>query len=97
MTTDESKEKIGGFAATSIWVLYLVGLLAVLYSVLSAVGTGSRWSMISLYHVLGTVQTWVFGLQSDINDVTAAGLILVVLTVASCIVLISRVSAPMRI
>jgi hypothetical protein len=87
-----TESRYAGFAWFAVWTLGWVA-----YSILSAVGTGSRWSMISLYHVLGTVQTWVFGLQSDINDVTAAGLILVVLTVASGIVLIARVSAPMRI
>ena len=37
MSTGKEDEKIGGIAATSIWALYLVGLLAVLFAVIAAI------------------------------------------------------------
>jgi hypothetical protein len=53
--------------------------------------------MISLYHVLGRVQAWVFGLHANINDVTSAAVLLVLITILPLLVLLVRVAAPMRV
>ncbi len=37
MKSENPTEKIGGIAATSMWALYLIGLLSVLFSVIAAV------------------------------------------------------------
>jgi len=55
--TDEATEKIGGIAASATWILYLVGLLAVLFSILSAVrvdfvGAGACLAAAALSHGL---------------------------------------------
>ena len=47
---------------------------------------------VSLYHMLGRVQEWVFGLSTDINDVSSAALLLVIVTVMPLIVLLSASS-----
>ena len=58
---------------------------------------GNRWAIVSIYHMLGRVQAWIFGLSMDVNDVTSAAVFLIFLSVISFVVLISRVYAPMRI
>ncbi len=85
--TNESR--YAGFAWFAIWIL---GWVAYFY--LTRIGAGPQWSMLSLYHLLGRVQLWVFGLPAQ--DVSAAALMLVLVTVVSLIVMMSRISAPMR-
>ena len=62
-----SESRYAGFAWFAVW-----GLGWAAYANLEAVSAGKQWSMISLYHMLGRVQAWVFGLSTDINDVTSA-------------------------
>jgi hypothetical protein len=85
--TNESR--YAGFAWFAIWILGWVA-----YANLMRIGAGQQWSMLSLYHLLGRVQLWVFGLPA--RDVSAAAFMLVLVTVVSLIVLMSRISAPMR-
>ena len=56
-----------------------------------------EWNMVSMYHMLGHVQEWAFGLPTNINDVSSAATFLLIVTVMPFIVLLSRVAAPMRI
>ncbi len=56
----------------------------------------SAWTHLSLYHTLGRVQSWVFGL-SDFQDVVTSIMILTAITVISLTVLVRRISAPMRV
>jgi hypothetical protein len=56
----------------------------------------SAWTHLSLYHTLGRVQRWVFGL-SDFQDVRGSMAILAGVTLLSLAVLYRRISAPMRI
>ncbi len=88
--TDESR--YAGFAWFALW-----GLGWTAKTTLGQLAQSHQWSMLSLYHMLGRVQEWVFGLSTDINDVSSAALLLVVVTVMPLIVLLSRVAAPMRI
>lgn len=102
--TQESR--YAAFAWFSVWIF---GWLA--YSVMQTVelATGvaqaakrgqdlelsSSWSLLSLFHILGEVQSWAFGFAT-FQDVLTPALILVVITVVAQIVLYRRISAPLR-
>lgn len=96
------QSRFAGFAWVAVWAL---GWAA--YANLTALdlhgrmrGGGvfeSRWTLVSLYHSLGKVQTWVFGLETDLSSVVAPITMLAVLTVGSLIVLLRQISAPLRI
>ena len=56
----------------------------------------SYWTLISLYHSLGHVQTWVFGLEPlGVRVLVPIGSLIVV-TLISSLVILHRVSAPSR-
>ncbi len=56
----------------------------------------SAWTHVSLYHTLGRVQSWVFGF-AEFRDVLVSSVILVAVTVIALMVLLRRISAPMRV
>lgn len=56
----------------------------------------SPWTHVSLYHTLGRVQSWVFGL-TDFREVWISAAILIAVTVISLAILLRRISAPMRV
>lgn len=56
----------------------------------------SPWTNLSLYHTLGKVQSWVFGF-SNLEDVVTPVAILSGITLVSLMVLLRRISAPMRV
>lgn len=88
-----TESRYAGFAWFAVW-----GLGWTAYAALPEVLELDRqWELISLYHVLGHVQAWVFDLQRDLNAVTSAALLLVILTVFSTVVLLVRVTAPLRV
>lgn len=89
MTTES---RYAGFAWFSMWVMGWVA-----YAYLQKIGASHEWSMISIYHMLGRVQAWVFGLAPNVNDVSAAATLLAVITLGSYVIILSRVYAPMRI
>lgn len=93
--------RYAGFAWFAVWILgwFTYGVMT------SAEAFGNDrplergdppWSHLSLYHTLGRVESWVFGF-SDFRDVALSALILVVLTVVANLVLVRRISAPMRV
>ncbi len=96
------QSRFAGFAWVAVWIL---GWAA--YANLTALDLHggrmvdgsfeSRWTLISLYHSLGTVQTWVFGLEPNFANVQAPATLLTILTVVSLAVLLRRISAPLRI
>lgn len=55
----------------------------------------SYWSLMSLYHTLGRVQSWVFGFL-EFRDVIGSAIVLSLITVISLAILMRRVMAPMR-
>ncbi|MCP4191432.1 MAG: ABC transporter permease subunit [Planctomycetaceae bacterium] len=57
--------------------------------------TDSMWSLLSLYHTVGRVQSWVFGFATY-KEVMPSTIALVMLTVVSLTILFRRVMAPMR-
>jgi ABC-2 type transport system permease protein len=56
----------------------------------------SAWTHLSLYHTLGRVQRWIFGF-SKWEDVWVSTTILVGVTVVALVILVRRISAPMRV
>jgi ABC-type transport system involved in multi-copper enzyme maturation permease subunit len=57
----------------------------------------NKWSMLSPYHTLGEVQTWVFGIEKDFANVAPEACLLSVVTLVSMAVLLRKVAAPMRV
>jgi hypothetical protein len=55
------------------------------------------WTLVSLYHSLGRIQSWVFGLESDYQLVIPPVILIALLTVVCLAVLIRRVAAPLRV
>ena len=79
------------------WVLFSVmRTVIVLQTSVTQVAFESNWSLLSLYHTLGEVQVWVFGLQPDFSKVVPSLVLLVVITVLSWSILMRRVTAPLR-
>ncbi len=87
-----TESRYAGFAWFALW-----GLGWAAYANLSAFAQSRQWSMLSLYHMLGRVQEWVFGLSTNANDVSSAAFLLIVVTVMPFIVLATRVVAPIRV
>ncbi|MHC4398221.1 MAG: ABC transporter permease subunit [Planctomycetota bacterium] len=100
-----SKTMYAGFAWFAVWVLGWVA-----YGTLEASSyptASEHWSLLSLYHTLGKVQSVVFGLPVNegpgaaaalnVADAFPSMLLLAVVTVVSTVVLFRRVSSPMRI
>ncbi|MFW6169706.1 MAG: ABC transporter permease [Planctomycetota bacterium] len=87
-----TESRYAGFAWFALW-----GLGWTAYANLRVLGQSRQWSMLSLYHMLGRVQEWVFGLSTDMNEVSSAALLLIILTVMPLMVLTTRVVAPMRV
>ncbi|MBX3442477.1 MAG: ABC transporter permease subunit [Planctomyces sp.] len=63
----------------------------------SEVVRSGKWSLLSPYHALGDVETWVFGLESNFGRVAPQALMLSLVTLISMGVLLRRVVAPMRV
>jgi hypothetical protein len=57
----------------------------------------NRWSVISPYHALGEVQSWVFGIEKDFSNVAPEVCAMSTVTLVSLFILMRRVSAPMRV
>jgi len=94
LTSDTRYASFAWFALWAIgWVTYGVAMA-------SLNGTlDDRWTLISPYHTLGRVQSWVFGLERGplAQPVLPALIELAVLSVVSLAVLVRRISSPMRI
>lgn len=96
--TQESR--YASFAWFAVWILgwFTYGVLTFIDTVRFHAGSSrvaANWSLSSLYHTLGQVQSWVFGF-SEFGEVKYAVAILTVTTIVSTIVLMRRISAPMR-
>jgi hypothetical protein len=99
-----TKSWMAGFAWFAVWIF---GLMA--YNVLHTsvqyqsqfseqpLLLGERWTLISLYHTLGNVQGWIFGVEGSLTSILPSAFLLAALTGVSLIVLFQRVSSPMRI
>ena len=90
-----SRTFYAGFAWFAAWLLGLVAYLILEGTLGSALP--ERWVLLSLYHSLGQVQTWIFGLEKSPSEVLPSAGMLAAIAVVSLIVLFHRVSSPMRI
>jgi hypothetical protein len=92
MTTES---RYAAFAWVAIWVLGFVayGILAPM----SGSAIDNQWSLLSLYHTLGRVQAWVFGLGTGFSNELPSITMLVLVTVGATTLLLQRISSPMRI
>lgn len=92
------QSRYAGFAWFAIWVFGWV-----IYGSVAAPSTfqsgtvHSGWSLVSMYHLLGNVQTWIFGLPQDPWIAGASVIILGIITFICFAWLLKLVSAPMRV
>jgi hypothetical protein len=96
------ESRYAGFAWFAAW-----GLGWAAYAVLNAyIMTNSAgkppetlpdFRLLSLYHVLGSVQAWVFGTGTTLSDVAAPALVLLAISAVSLVIVFRRVSSPMRV
>ena len=101
MTTES---RYAGFGWFAIWILGIVSYSVVMaFTVVSFDGPfddsnlGTGWqTLLSPYHTLGVVQSYVFDMQAENSPVVAAILMLVLVTIGSLAVVYRRVSLPMR-
>jgi ABC-type transport system involved in multi-copper enzyme maturation permease subunit len=57
----------------------------------------NKWSLLSPYHTLGEIQTWVFGIEKDFSKVAPAAFLMSLVTLVSMAILLRKVSSPMRV
>lgn len=98
LTSESRYAGLMWFATWSLgWVLFSVMRTVVVMQTSSTqVAFENNWSLISLYHTLGEVQVWIFGLQPDFSKVLPSIVLLSVITVVSWSILMRRVTAPLR-
>ena len=98
MTTES---RYAGFAWFAVWILGNVMfsvLMAFTVEVVDGVSMSQPgWiTLLSPYHTLGAVQSWIFDLSTDEATVLPAVSALVVVTISSIAVVFHRVALPMR-
>lgn len=95
-----TESRYAGFGWFALWILGNVtyGALGT-FKMVSTKGQGTiTWeALMSPYHTLGMVQSWIFKLETDSAPVVGAAILLVVVTVVSLVVLFRRVSKPMNV
>lgn len=95
-TTAESR--YAGFAWFTIWAMGFAAWTVIRLSTFDPLGQGQdELTVVSLYHSLGSVQQWIFGLQNNMTEFYAAAVVTIGVTIFSLTFLFRRVSAPMRI
>jgi len=98
MTMESRYATFGWFA---IWIFGWVSYASLTSFQIPSSGVisedfSTRWTLLSPYHTLGEVQSWVFGLRDGFRDVLAEAVVLTCVTLISVGVLLNRVSAPIR-
>ena len=81
----------------AIWILGWVAYANLAFASQMTGTDPDRWNLVSLYHVLGDVQGWVFGITPQFHDVLPSAVLLLAITVLFVPVLYRRVSAPLRV
>jgi hypothetical protein len=87
-----SETRYAGFAWFVVWAFGWVT-----YAILQTADPDTSWTLVSLFHVLGDVQDWMFGLTDDARSVLWSAIVLAGITITSLAILMRRVSAPMRV
>ena len=89
-----------GFAWFAAWLMGMVGYL-ILWNT-PELAISEQWSLISLFHTLGKVQSWIFGLpvssagHTGFVSVLPSAVLLAGIAVVSLLVVFRRVSSTMR-
>lgn len=96
------ESRFAGFAWFAVW-----GMGWIAYAYLTGgegelaweLGASDRWTLLSLYHMLGHVQSWIFGLTPAYQTTTVIHslLILSTITVLSLAILMRRITAPLQV
>lgn len=95
--TQESR--FAGFAWFAVWGLGAVVWFGI-YMTNSNGGNvpfDSNWSLISIYSTIGRVQSWIFGLDTNLSHVGPSIVTLLSISAVSFLMLYRRVSAPIRV
>jgi hypothetical protein len=82
------------FAWFAGWILGFAAYVSMLASLAGQMDP--HWVLISLYHTLGKVQSWVFGLEPASSHVYWCVALLVAITVVSLSITFRRISSPLR-
>jgi hypothetical protein len=105
-----TESRYAGFAWFAVWVLGWVtyGVLTIsdfenqdfddrALDELTGLYQSNRWSIVSLYHMLGEMQGWVFGLGGSFSDVIGPLIVLTTITVIGVAVVLRRVRGQVRV
>ncbi len=100
MSSLTQESRYAGFAWFTIWIMGFFTYIVMTGIEINRVGMETsfaleKWAPVSLYHMLGQVQGWIFDFASFEQVKYAAG-ILAVITVVSTVILFRRISAPLR-
>jgi ABC-type transport system involved in multi-copper enzyme maturation permease subunit len=104
-----TESRYAGFAWFATWVLGWVTYVALTVIEFqadfenfefddpsSSFAEASRWSFVSLHHMLGQIQGWIFGLEGSLGSVLPLIVLVTVITVVATTVLIRRVAGQVR-
>jgi hypothetical protein len=98
LTTESRYASAAWFATWAMgWLAFVsLSLLETGPEAPSPLSSNSRWVLVSLYHSLGRIQVWVFGLEPELATVLPPIALITGLTVLGLIILAWRVTAPRR-
>jgi ABC-type transport system involved in multi-copper enzyme maturation permease subunit len=97
-----AESRFAGFAWFAVWILGNVMFNVVMAFTVGAIDgvtfAQPGWrTLLSPYHTLGAVQSWIFNLSTDEAAVAPAVALLTLVTVISLTVVLHRVARPMRV
>lgn len=93
-----SETRFAAYGWLSIWAMGMVSYVLLEGQSLADGDSGpSQWTLISLYHTMGRVQSWIFGLSGSQGSVLPSVLLLGIMTVVTMSVLLRRVTSPIRV
>ena len=98
-----TESRYAAFAWFAVWALGWVAYLTL--TIMEANRSGSqldasivnKWTNVSLYHSLGQIQSFIFGVDPDASNLLGPVALWVAITVVSFLVLSRRVTAPLRV
>jgi hypothetical protein len=96
------ESRYASFAWFATWILGVVGFLVYRHAGTMSESSdleltrGAPWLLASLYHTMGILMKWVFGVETDGASALPALLVVITIAVLSLVVLYRRISAPMR-
>lgn len=92
-----SETRFAAYGWLSIWAMGMASYVLLEGSLPASDAGFSQWTLISLYHTMGRVQSWIFGLSGSQGSVVPSVLLLGIMTVVTMSVLLRRVTSPIRV